>query len=194
MKLNTGSLVLALVLSSVSLSAVAGSTMTSSSTATTASQSGLTAAQKADGQIIEMLMVINTNEINASNEALKRTSDSAVKTFAQSMVTAHNENLQDFQNLSKQINIAPIDTSKSEYMQSRGQKELKTLSSVSASKFDMTYANAMVKGHQSALNVIDNKLLPQAANANLKALLTSTRAVVVHHLQMAQVLQSQLSQ
>jgi putative membrane protein len=191
MKSNITCLTVGLLLSTFSLSAIA-TTHTTSQNSTTSSQSSLTATQTQNGQILEVLMVIDNNEINAANAVLTKTTNPNVKTFANTMITDHSENLKAIQNLAKQINITPVVSSKSTKLQQAGQDELKKLSSLSSNQLDTTYINAMVKGHEAALKLIDNKLLPNASDPKVKSFLTDTRAVVAHHLQLAQTVQSQL--
>lgn len=192
MKVKATSLMLVLALSSFSLATLAA-TSTTTQSSTSVSQTSLSAAQTQDGQIIEIIMTIDNNEINAANEALKVTANPNVKAFAQAMITEHGQNLKEAQALSQKINIAPIPFTISEDLQKAGQKGLAKLESVSPSKFDTTYIDAMVKGHQAGLKLIDTKLMPKASNPDLKTFLITTRAMVANHLQMAQTVQSQLS-
>ena len=192
MKINTFSLIFILFASSFSLGAIA-ETATSTTTGTVSTSTDLTAAQKEDAQIINILRVINTNEINAGNEALKRTTNPAVRNFAQTMVTDHSENLRKVKTFSQKMNMLPLSSKKSTYLQNKGQEELQTLSTVSSATFDKTYIDAMVKGHEAALTVINKKLLPDVTNPQLKVLLTATAAKVSAHLTMAQAIQSQLT-
>lgn len=191
MKANRRSLLYVAILSIFSASAMAAMSSTSTQNATSSTTANA-AAEQGSGKLIKMLEVINTNEINISNVALQRSSNAQVKDFARTMVNTHTQNLQAFENLSRKLDINPVSTSKSETLASRGQKEVKALNAVDNDKFDTSYINAMVKGHQAALKLIDNKLLPNATNPQVKALLTSTRATVAEHLQMAQQIQSQL--
>lgn len=192
MKINTLSLTCLLALSIVSFSAIAASSTspsnTSSSTATVA------ATQQQNGQILEIISVIDNNEINAANAVLAKTTNPDVKAFAQTMVADHSENLKAIQTLSQQVSIQPVSCNVSTKLQNAGQAELKKLSSLSNNQLNVDYINAMVKGHTAALALIDDKLLPQASNPAVKAFLTDTRVVVAHHLQLAQAVQKQLAQ
>jgi putative membrane protein len=49
----------------------------------------------------------------------------------------------------------------------------------------------MVKGHEEALALLDDKLIPAASSENARAHLTETRASVAEHLQRAKALQAQ---
>jgi putative membrane protein len=53
--------------------------------------------------------------------------------------------------------------------------------------------DAQVDEHQKVLATLDDKLIPQAQNADLKSLLEKVRAKVASHLKMAQDVQASLS-
>lgn len=152
----------------------------------------LSPTQQTDAQILKAIIQINTNEIKVSKLAEKRTNNTAVKQFAQMMVTDHSKNRQDAKALATKITITPMTSAKSDTLKQNGVAELKTLKSTKQSDFDKTYMDAMVKGHQAVLAAIDNDLLPKANNADLKNFLTATRAAVAHHLEEAQKVQKTL--
>ena len=55
--------------------------------------------------------------------------------------------------------------------------------------FDRAYVDDEVKAHQQVLDTIDNQLLPNAQNPELKQLITSVRPVIAQHLDHAKQLQ-----
>jgi putative membrane protein len=61
-------------------------------------------------------------------------------------------------------------------------------------EFDRAYVNGEVSFHQSVLDTIDEKLLPNAKNADLQAMLKKTKPEVQAHLEHARKVQSKLSQ
>lgn len=144
-----------------------------------------TEAQKNDGKIIKILIKINKGEIAAAHEALKRSTNPEVKNFAQRMITDHGKNLAETKALAEKYNIMPVASEKSDMIQKQNEALLKKLASVPKNEFNSVYMQAMVKGHEEALNAIETKLLPQASNAALKEHLMATRIAVTHHLKMA---------
>jgi putative membrane protein len=61
---------------------------------------------------------------------------------------------------------------------------------MSGAEFDRAYIANKVTYHQTVLDAIDNTLIPNAQNAELRALLEQTRPAVAAHLQHAQELQA----
>jgi putative membrane protein len=63
---------------------------------------------------------------------------------------------------------------------------------MSGAAFDSAYIASEVTYHQELLDGINNALIPNAQNAELKALLEQTRPAVEAHLKHAQELQTSL--
>lgn len=144
------------------------------------------------GQILEVVMVVNNNEIKAGKVALKRASHADVKKFAELMIQDHSQNLQATKNVAETLNILPISSDLSDKLVKKGDKELSKLESVPARRFDKVYMEAMVEDHQKLLNVIDTDLLPNASNPKMIDHLKATREKVAYHLQLAKQIQSKL--
>ena len=58
--------------------------------------------------------------------------------------------------------------------------------------FDRAYIAHEITMHQNVLNTLDQTLIPNAQNAELKALLQKVRPLIESHLQMAQQIQTSL--
>ncbi len=156
------------------------------------SQSSEKMGQEKVGAVFETLNIINQSEINAADEALKRSSNDDVKKFADTMKTDHSANLDATKKLSDQLNIQPVETDHTKMLETKETDQLKKLDAASDQNFDKEYMSAMVKGHQAALQLIDRKLLPKASNPDVVSFLKDTRATVAHHLEMAQEVQKSL--
>ena len=59
--------------------------------------------------------------------------------------------------------------------------------------FDKAYVDHEVAYHQQVLDALDKTLIPNASNAELKALLVKVRPAFVAHLDHAKMVQSSLS-
>lgn len=167
-------------------------TMSSSDSSTVSSQASDKTVQEKEGAIFETLNIINQSEINAADEALKRSSNDNVKKFAETMKTDHTANLDATKKLSDQMNVKPVETDRTKMLETREEDQLKKLEATSDENFDKDYINAMVKGHQAALQLIDKKLLPKASNSDVESFLKDTRETVAHHLELAQEVQKTL--
>ncbi len=189
MKMKKASVFLLVFLSSFSMLAVATEVEKTNYTKSHTS----THHEKNDGQILETLIVIDNNEIHAAKVALNRSSNLHVKNFAETMVKDHSNNLKKTENLAHQDKIIPKPCEKSMALHQKGKQLLEKLETIPKHEFNLTYIHAMVKGHEEALNLINEKLLPNAKNENVIAHLKATRKTVSYHLQMAQEVQKELT-
>lgn len=190
MKIFTSTL-LAAGLTLVALPSFADTPNSANSPNTVSAQPAATVPQKA-GEILETLIVINTNEINAAKLALKKSNNAEVKQFAKLMETQHGQNLQQTRKLSKVLKIAPVTSAKSSLLQAAGKQELNKLAALQGDAFDKAYINAMVQGHADVLKLINNELIPNVKNPQLLSHLNATKKTVEHHLQAAQKIQNNL--
>jgi putative membrane protein len=73
-----------------------------------------------------------------------------------------------------------------------GAANVTALSALSGAAFDKAYVDHEVAYHQQVLDAVDKTLIPNAKNAELKALLVKVRPAFVAHLEHARHLQSTL--
>jgi putative membrane protein len=66
------------------------------------------------------------------------------------------------------------------------------MSGLTGAAFDRAYMDREVEYHQTVLDAIDQTLLPNVQNAELRALLEQTRPAVASHLEMAKSIQTKL--
>lgn len=67
----------------------------------------------------------------------------------------------------------------------RTRRQKETLSEQSGTDFDRAYLSTQLEDHQNVLDLLDNKLIAQAQNPQLKAALDDTRKKVVQHILIA---------
>lgn len=109
------------------------------------------------------------------------------------MNKAHSRNLQEAERLSQKLDVAPKQGQTAAQLQRKGRQELAALNRLQNHAFDRAYINAMVKDHAAALQLLDQRLIPQATNPQLRQYLEATRANVAQHLKQAQAVQNQLA-
>jgi putative membrane protein len=143
--------------------------------------------------IIEVLNVVNSNQINAANEALQRSRNPAVRSFAAKMRAEHSANQQRMNVIAQRLlGLRPAPSTLSNLLQRRGRIELNQLASSSPQRFDSAYMQAMIRDHRNTLSIIDNILLPKAKRPMLVQHLRSTRSAVEDHLHLAEQIASGL--
>ena len=146
---------------------------------------------KMDAKILGSLIVLNKNEIAAANLAVTKSTNPAVRNFAELMHKEHNQNLQDTENLSHKIGVMPKKGEVAIMLEKKGHRELASLNRLHNKSFDAVYMADMIKDHTNALNLLD-KCIKEAANPMVRQHLIATRAHVAMHLNRAKQIQSHM--
>lgn len=131
---------------------------------------------------LSIIKTIDKNEIAAAKIALKRSENKAVRAFANMMITEHGQNLVQDKAMKRQIHAKFIAVAKVKTLKRQGKMLLAKLKPLRAEKFDTTYINAMIQGHQEALNLIKNELIPREKDAKTVEFLKETQKHVSKHL------------
>lgn len=155
-----------------------------------------TAAQAAgptDPQIAAIVVTANQVDIDAGNLATTKAKSPDVKSFAQLMITDHTGVNKAATELVTKLHVTPESNPTSQSLQKGGDDNLAALKKLRGSAFDRAYVDHEVAYHQAVLDAVDTTLIPNAQNAELKALLVKVRPAFVAHLEHAKHLQSQLA-
>jgi putative membrane protein len=151
---------------------------------------GLLYAQSVnDAQIASIVVSANQVDIDAGKLAVTRSSDASVKKFAELMVNDHTGVNKAAIELVTKLRVTPQDNPTSQSLKAGGDKHLARLKTLTGQAFDKAYVDQEVAYHQQVLDAVDTVLIPNAANAELKALLVKVRPAFVAHLQHAKHLQ-----
>jgi putative membrane protein len=156
------------------------------------SAAGAYAQGASDPQIASIVVTANQVDIDAGQLAHSTSNNAEVKTFAQLMVTDHSGVNKSATSLVTKLKVTPEDNPTSQSLKSAGEKNVARLKSLKGAAFDKAYVDHEVIYHQQVLDAIDKTLIPDARNAELKALLVKVRPAFVAHLEHAKHLQSTL--
>jgi putative membrane protein len=182
-----------LVISAIALSLLCSSGFVAANTHHNSANTKATSQEmQQDDNAIAVLIVLNKNEINAGKEALKKSKNSTVREFAKHMEKQHTANLNDTLKVMRKIHASDKPTTESKDLKEKGKKELTELSSLKGAEFDKAYINAMVKGHEDALQLAES-LASKVNNKALKEHLEATATTIKHHLEMAKEAQSKIA-
>ena len=162
-------------------------------TTTAAPAQDTTAGKPTDAQIAHIGVTANSIDVEAGKDAKSKASNAEVKAFAQRMVTDHSAANDKASALAKKLNLTPEDNPTSQQLNAEAQTFKQQLSGKTGADYDKTYMDHEVTFHQQVLDALDNTLIPNTQNAELKDLLTQIRATVNSHLQMAQQIQQKLN-
>jgi putative membrane protein len=90
------------------------------------------------------------------------------------------------------LKVTPQDNPTSQSLKAGGVKNVAHLETLAGAAFDKAYVDQEVTYHAAVLDAVDKVLIPNAANAELKALLVKVRPAFVAHLEHAKQLQASL--
>jgi len=154
--------------------------------------SGVYAQAPNDAQIAAIVVTANQVDIDAGELAKSRSNSKEVKEFAQRMITDHSGVNKAATELVTRLKVKPQENPTSSSLKKGGDETLSRLKGLKGGEFDKAYVDNEVTYHQSVLDAIDKTLIPNAKNAELKALLVKVRPAFVAHLEHAKHLQSTL--
>lgn len=176
-------------------SATADSAAAAESAAAAAGATAAPAAAPAapsDAQIAHIAVTANSIDSATGAVALEKGTSAAVKDFAQSMVNDHGAVNKQAVALVTKLGVTPEDNETSRSLQSAASEARTGLQGKSGADFDRAYIDHEVTYHQTVLDALDRTLIPNAQNAELKALLEQVRPNVAGHLERAKGIQSSL--
>lgn len=151
------------------------------------------AGQIDDAQIAAIVVTANQVDIDAGELAAATTASAEVRKFAQLMVTDHKGVNKSAVDLVTRLEVTPQENDTSRGLKAGGEKNVAHLKKLTGAAFDKAYIDHEVAYHAQVLDALDKTLIPNAKNAELKALLVKVRPAFVAHLEHARRLQSSIS-
>ena len=143
-----------------------------------------------DPQIAAIVVTANSVDIDAGKMAKGKTKNKEVKKFAEQMITDHTSVNKSAVDLVTKLKVTPEENDTSRALKTGGEENMAALKALKGNEFDKAYVDHEVTYHQTVLDAIDKTLVPNAKNAELKALLEKVRPAIAAHLEHAQHLQS----
>ena len=150
------------------------------------------AQQPTDAQIASIVVTANQVDIDAGKLAEARGASAEVKAFGKQMATDHARVNASAVELVTKLKVTPEDNPTSKALKSGGDKNLATLRGLSGAAFDKAYIANEVAYHQQVLDAVDQVLIPNAKNEELKTLIVKVRPAFVSHLEHARRVQAAL--
>ena len=126
-----------------------------------------------DAQIAAIAYTAGEVDVNAGKQALEKSKDPDVRTFAQEMVADHTAVNDKATALLKKLNVTPEPTATSKSLSDGGKKKLTDFAKLSGANFDRDYVNNEVAFHKTVNDALRSTLIPDATNPELKDLLQS---------------------
>ncbi len=142
-----------------------------------------------DANIAAIVVGANNIDISAGKIALERSSNTAVKEFAERMVGDHTAVLNSAVALVTKLGVTPVNNELVATLSDQSTNHEANLRTLSGNAFDKSYIDHEVAYHQAVIDVIENQLIPAAENKELKELLISVIPAFNAHLEHCQTIQ-----
>lgn len=153
----------------------------------------VTAAGPSDPEIAHIVVTANKIDIEAGRLAKGKTKNAEVKAFAEQMITDHTAVNKQANDLAHKLKVTPKDNPTSKTLLGGAKENIANLKKIKGDEFDKAYVDHEVAYHQAVLDAIDQTLIPNAKNAELKDLIMKVRPAIDAHLGHAKMLQGKLN-
>src|SRR5436190_10519210 len=143
-------------------------------------------AKPSDPQIAHIAYTAGQIDIDAAKQALEKSKDKAVRSFAEDMLRDHEAVNKQALDLVKKLNVKPEDNDTSRALSKAANEKKAELAKLSGAAFDKAYAANEVAYHKTVNGALEKTLIPSANNAELKSLLQTGLKVFQGHQQHAE--------
>ena len=139
------------------------------------------AAGPTDPQIAHIAYTAGNLDVAAAKQALARSHNKAVRSFAQQMIRDHQAVNAKALALVKKLHVTPEDNATSQGLTKAAAAERAKLARLSGAAFDREYANNEVAYHKTVNGALESTLIPSAKNGELKSLLETGLTLFREH-------------
>jgi len=150
------------------------------------------APKLSDAEIASVAVVANQNDIDFANVALKKSKDAKILEFAKTMIADHQSVIDLAVALVTKLKVTPQDNAVSKQYVANAKETIAMLNSKTDKTFGKAYVDNEVTYHKAVIAAVKTVLIPQAQNAELKALLEKVLPILDTHLHHAEMVQHQM--
>jgi putative membrane protein len=141
-----------------------------------------------DAEIASVAVTANQIDIQSAQTAQQKSKNTDVVNFAKTMITDHQAVIDKATALVTRLKVTPKDNELSRQLKANADKTAAQLKNKSGAAFDKAYAQNEVAYHKAVIATVENTLIPQVQNQELKDLLQSVLPVLQTHLEHAQMI------
>jgi putative membrane protein len=143
-------------------------------------------AKPTDPQIAHIAYTAGVIDVAAAKQALAKTSNKDVKSFAEDMVRDHEAVNKQALDLCNKLKVTPEDNDTSKTLSKNAADKLAELGKLKGADFDKAYVANEVAYHKAVDSALETTLIPNASNAELKGLLQTGLKIFQGHEQHAE--------
>lgn len=145
-----------------------------------------------DPQIASIAVVANQVDIQAGQLAKDKSKNAEVQNFANTMISDHQSVIDAATALVKKLNVTPENNDVSKKLMADAKQTRQQLAAKSGEEFDKAYIDNEVAYHKAVISTVQDKLIPEAKNEQLRNLLQSVLPTLKTHLEHAEMIQKDL--
>jgi len=145
-----------------------------------------------DPEVASVAVAANQIDIEYAGIAKKKSKNTEILNFAETMTKDHNAVIAQASDLVKKLNVTPKDNAVSQKLNNDAEQTRKMLNAKSGSEFDKAYIDNEVAYHKAVIDAVKNLLIPETENQQLKDLLTGILPALDTHLQHAEMVQKKI--
>lgn len=146
-----------------------------------------------DAEVASVAVAANQIDISYAELAKEKSKDADVLKFAETMINDHKAVIEQASALVKKLNVTPKDNALSQKLMTDADATKKMLGTKSGKEFDKAYIDNEVAYHKAVISAVEETLIPETENQELKDLLQNIVPALKTHLQHAEMLQKKLS-
>jgi putative membrane protein len=146
-----------------------------------------------DAEVASVAVVANQIDVSYGEIAKQRSKNEDVLKFAETMISDHKAVIAQAVTLTKKLSVTPKDNAVSQKLLADADKTKKALISKSGKVFDKAYIDNEVAYHKAVIAAVENLLIPETENEELKDLLENVVPALKTHLEHAIMVQNKIS-
>lgn len=149
--------------------------------------------QLSDEEVASVAVIANQIDINYAAIATEKSKNQEILKFAATMASDHKAVIEQAAALVKKLGVTPKENAVGKKLLDDAEKTKKILRSKSGKAFDKAYIDNEVGYHQAVIDAVNNLLIPETENSELKDLLQNVVPALRAHLDHAKMVQSKIS-
>lgn len=146
-----------------------------------------------DAEVAHIAVTANMIDVETAKLAKKKSENSDVVDFANTMINDHNAVIDKATKLAKNLGVKPQKNALSKKLMTDAENKRSNLQAKSGESFNKAYISHEVEYHKAVINTIQDVLIPNTSNSQLKDLLEGVLPALKTHLEQAKTIQEELA-
>lgn len=140
-----------------------------------------------DHEIAHIGVVANQIDIYYADLAMKKSENEDIINFARTMKRDHNTVIKQATELVIKLGVTPVDNTISQSLKKDASETRKSLATLNGNAFDEAYIENEVAYHKAVIHTLENVLIPESENPELKNFLNAILPALKTHLHHAEM-------